>query len=86
IDFYLSYFREFMMKAFAVRRPGSAVLDLCYLAAGRFDGFWEFKLNPWDVAAGILIILEAGGVVGNIYAKEYKLKSLPMIVSICGYL
>ena len=45
----------------AVRRDGSAALDLCYVAAGRFDAFWEFKLHSWDVAAGLLIVEEAGG-------------------------
>ena len=46
-----------------VRRPGSAALDLCDVAAGRFDGFWELALSPWDVAAGALLVREAGGVV-----------------------
>lgn len=49
-----------------VRRLGSAALDLCYVAAGRFEGFWELALNPWDVAAGGLICLEAGGIVTNV--------------------
>lgn len=76
-DFYLRYFREFITKSFAIRRGGSAALDLSYLAAGRFDGFWELKLQPWDVAAGSLLILEAGGKVSdfrgnpfNIYLRE----------------
>ena len=60
-DFYLAYFREFMIRSFAIRRLGSAALDLCYLAAGRFDGFWEWKLQAWDVAAASLIVVEAGG-------------------------
>lgn len=71
-DYYTKFFREVSKHVLTVRRMGAASLDLVYVASGRFDGFWEFKLNPWDVAAGILIILEAGGVVGNIYAKEYK--------------
>jgi len=49
-----------------IRRPGSASLDLAYVAAGRFDGFWEFKLNSWDIAAGVLIVQEAGGLVGDL--------------------
>lgn len=76
-DFYLKYFREFIIRSFAIRRPGSAALDLSYLAAGRFDGFWELKLQPWDVAAGVLMVIEAGGRVTdfdghpfNIYSKE----------------
>ena len=56
-------FRAFLKQAREVRRDGSAALDLCYVAAGRFDGFWEYKLSPWDVAAGTLIVTEAGGRV-----------------------
>jgi myo-inositol-1(or 4)-monophosphatase len=56
-------FGAFLGKARAVRRLGSAALDLCYVAAGRFDGFWEQHLKPWDVAAGVLIAAEAGGMV-----------------------
>ena len=54
-----------MKNARAVRRDGSAALDLCYVAAGRFDGFWELQLHPWDVAAGFLIVEEAGGRVSD---------------------
>lgn len=57
----MTLFGEFITRARAVRRLGSAALDLCYVAAGRFDGFWETKLQPWDVAAGALIVDEAGG-------------------------
>jgi myo-inositol-1(or 4)-monophosphatase len=56
-------FSSFLGKARAVRRLGSAALDLCYVAAGRFDGFWEEQLHPWDIAAGALIVQEAGGLV-----------------------
>ncbi len=56
-------FGEFLRVSRAVRRLGSAAIDLCYVAAGRFDGFWEMKLNPWDVSAGALIVQEAGGRV-----------------------
>ena len=59
-------FREFITKSRAVRRLGSAALDLCYVAAGRFDGYWESKIQPWDVAAGALIVQEAGGRVTTI--------------------
>ncbi|MFC2061647.1 inositol monophosphatase family protein [Elusimicrobiota bacterium] len=59
----IDHFNRFLMKAQAVRRPGSAAIDMCAVAAGKFDGFWELKLNPWDVAAGSLIIREAGGDV-----------------------
>jgi myo-inositol-1(or 4)-monophosphatase len=57
----LDQFAAFLKAARALRRDGSAALDLCYVAAGRLDGFWEFKLAPWDVAAGYLIVAEAGG-------------------------
>lgn len=59
----LQQFRRFVLQSQAVRRDGSAALDLCYTAMGRFDGFWEFSLSPWDLAAGSLILKEAGGKV-----------------------
>jgi myo-inositol-1(or 4)-monophosphatase len=59
----LDYFAGFMLRSQAVRRIGSAALDFSYIAAGRFDGFWEIDLRPWDMAAGVLIAQEAGGVV-----------------------
>lgn len=59
----LSYFNALAVRARAVRRLGSAALDLAYVAAGRFDGFWELRLNPWDWAAGVLLVREAGGQV-----------------------
>jgi len=63
LDVYLATFREIFLKVSAVRRAGSAALDLAYTACGRFEGFWEFKLNPWDIGAGILLVQEAGGIV-----------------------
>ncbi len=60
------YFRAVSQRAQAVRRDGSAALDLAYVACGRFDGFWEFDLSPWDVAAGTLLVREAGGEVTRI--------------------
>jgi myo-inositol-1(or 4)-monophosphatase len=73
----LDNFRAFALRAQGIRRAGSAALDLCYVAAGRFDGFWEYKLNPWDCAPGYLMVREAGGTVtnhrgasGSIYEKE----------------
>jgi myo-inositol-1(or 4)-monophosphatase len=60
-DHALEHFHNFMMEAQAIRRLGSAALDLCYTAAGRFEGFWEVNLHPWDIAAGVLILKEAGG-------------------------
>ena len=57
----LPYFDAFIRRARALRRPGSAALDLAYVACGRFDGFWELSLHPWDVAAGLVLVPEAGG-------------------------
>jgi myo-inositol-1(or 4)-monophosphatase len=59
----LDHFRRFMKRCRAVRRLGSAALDLAWVACGRFDGFWELKLHPWDVAAGMVLVEEAGGLV-----------------------
>jgi len=76
-EVYLPYFHQFIKRSLAIRRPGSAAIDLCYVAAGRFDGFWELNLQPWDMAAGVLVIREAGGKVTdfggrpiNIYGGE----------------
>jgi myo-inositol-1(or 4)-monophosphatase len=63
--FYLAFWEAFMMRTQGVRRTGSAALDLCNVACGRIDAFWEFGLHPWDVAAGALIVNEAGGRVTN---------------------
>jgi myo-inositol-1(or 4)-monophosphatase len=61
----LDHWANFAMNAQALRRDGAAALDLCYVACGRFDGFWELNLSPWDTAAGALIVTEAGGRVTN---------------------
>lgn len=63
IDEYLTFMKWAMMNARGVRRIGSAATDLAYVACGRFDGFWEYDLKPWDVAAGALLVKEAGGIV-----------------------
>jgi myo-inositol-1(or 4)-monophosphatase len=65
-------FREFITRARAVRRLGSAALDLCYVAAGRFDGYWESIIQPWDVAAGALIVEEAGGRVSTTSGAAFR--------------
>lgn len=72
-DLYLSYFKAFMVRSQGVRRGGSAALDLCYVASGRFDGFWEMKLKPWDVAAGALIVTEAGGVLSDFSGNAFSI-------------
>jgi myo-inositol-1(or 4)-monophosphatase len=73
VDDYLAILKAVMTVAAGVRRPGSAALDLAYVAAGRTDGFWEFGLSPWDTAAGTLLILEAGGRVGTPSGADYAL-------------
>jgi myo-inositol-1(or 4)-monophosphatase len=72
-DFYLSYFRAFMTRCQGIRRGGSAALDLCYVACGRLDGFWELKLKPWDTAAGALIVAEAGGKLSDFAGKPFSI-------------
>ena len=75
IDAYLAIFRELTQKTSGLRRPGAASLDLAYVAAGRLDGFWEFGLGPWDMAAGALLISEAGGLVGDLNGEPNYLTS-----------
>jgi myo-inositol-1(or 4)-monophosphatase len=72
IDPYLAMLKAVTQVAAGVRRPGSAALDLAYVAAGRTDGFWEIGLSPWDTAAGSLLIQEAGGHVGTLTGSEYR--------------
>jgi len=66
VDAYMGMMRDFMQKTAGIRRPGAAALDLAYVAAGRLDGFWEIGLSPWDMAAGTLLVTEAGGLVGDL--------------------
>lgn len=70
MDTYLSIFKELTQKTAGLRRPGAAALDLAYVAAGRLDGFWEFGLSPWDMAAGSLLISEAGGLVSDLAGES----------------
>jgi myo-inositol-1(or 4)-monophosphatase len=74
-------FGAFLSRARAVRRLGSAALDLCYVAAGRFDGFWEQRLRPWDVAAGSLILAEAGGRVTGMNGSTFDLNAGHLVAS-----
>ena len=67
------YYHRFTLLSHGVRRDGSAALDLCYVACGRFDGFWELNLKPWDTAAGILIVREAGGTVTDFTGRPHRL-------------
>jgi myo-inositol-1(or 4)-monophosphatase len=77
----LTHFANFIRGARAVRRDGSAALDLCYVACGRYDGFWELGLNPWDTAAGYLIVEEAGGRVTKFGGEEYNINDQEIIAS-----
>jgi len=69
LDEYLRVFTRVTRTTAGVRRPGAAALDLAYVAAGRLDGFWEFGLSPWDIAAGSLLIIEAGGLIGDLHGE-----------------
>jgi myo-inositol-1(or 4)-monophosphatase len=71
-DFYLKRFKAFLTRSHDIRRSGSAALDMAWIAAGRVDGFWEYNLNPWDVAAGWLLVQEAGGKVTDFSGREWN--------------
>lgn len=77
----MPYFIRFHKEAQAVRRAGSAALDLCHVAAGRLDAYWEFGLQPWDIAAGILIVEEAGGKVTNVKGGPVDLAKGEIVAS-----
>ena len=81
----LDYFNAMAIKVQAIRRAGAAALDLAYLAAGRFDGFWELKLKPWDTAAASLMVEEAGGVISEINGDKWHLQS-PGILASNGFI
>jgi myo-inositol-1(or 4)-monophosphatase len=75
------FYHQITLHSHGVRRAGSAALDLCNVAAGRFDGFWEFNLNPWDTAAGVLIVEEAGGRVTRFDGAPFELNSRETLAS-----
>jgi myo-inositol-1(or 4)-monophosphatase len=77
----IHFYQEFTLRSHGVRRAGSAALDLAYVACGRLDAFWEFNLNPWDTAAGILLVEEAGGRVTDYAGKKYQLASDEILAS-----
>lgn len=81
LDLYLRSFAHFFNRARGIRRAGSAALDLAYVAAGRLDGFWEVTLSPWDIAAGVLLIQEAGGRVTDFFGGDTFLESGHVIAS-----
>ena len=80
-DRYLGQLRRLMPVVSGVRRAGSAALDLCDVTAGRFDAFWELYLNPWDLAAGILLVREAGGRVTDLDGRDAGLEGGPIVAS-----
>ena len=77
----LDHFARLSLRAQAVRRTGSAALDLCYVAAGRFDGYWEVTLSPWDMAAGIVILREAGGFVSGFTKGQFSLYGQELVAT-----
>ena len=77
----LNNFSKLTLITQGVRRDGSAALDLCYVASGKVDGFWELKLSPWDVAAGVLILKEAGGKITNFKGNSYDIYSNKIVAT-----
>ena len=77
----LDNFKKFITECQAIRRPGSAAMDLCYTAMGRFEGYWEMKLHPWDYAAGWLMIEEAGGQVTRFGGSSFKMGDRSILAS-----
>jgi myo-inositol-1(or 4)-monophosphatase len=85
MDDYLLALREIMEKSSGIRRLGSAAIDLCYVACGRFEAFWEYGLHPWDVAAGILIVKQAGGKVSDFSGTENYIFNSQIIATNANY-
>jgi myo-inositol-1(or 4)-monophosphatase len=72
-DLYLSYVKAFLVHIQGIRRAGAAALDLCWVACGRVDGYWEWRLKPWDCAAGQIIVKEAGGKLSDYYGQPHSI-------------
>ena len=77
----LDHFANFALRAQGMRRMGAAAIDLCYVACGRFDGFWELKLNPWDTAAGSLMVAEAGGRMSDFKGGPFSIYGIELVAS-----
>ncbi|MFH1847257.1 MAG: inositol monophosphatase family protein [Candidatus Omnitrophota bacterium] len=77
----IGHFEKMLKNAQAIRRAGSAAIDLCYVAAGRFDGFWELGLSPWDTAAGQLILIEAGGTITMLDGEPFDVFKKELVAS-----
>jgi len=81
LDDYLRMFKNVTLNCAGVRRPGAAALDLAWVAAGRIDGFWEIGLSPWDMAAGALLVREAGGLIGDLEGEDKFMDSGRVVAS-----
>ena len=77
----IHFYQEFTLRSHGVRRAGSAALDLAYVACGRLDGYWEFKLNPWDTSAGSLLVEEAGGRITHFDGSKFTLDSVEVFAT-----
>ena len=77
----IRFYHQITLRTHGVRRAGSAALDLACVASGRFDGFWEFNLNPWDLAAGVLLVEEAGGQVTGFFGQPFRLADRDVVAS-----
>jgi myo-inositol-1(or 4)-monophosphatase len=75
------FYHQLTLRSHGVRRAGSAALDLASVAVGRFDGFWEFNLNPWDTAAGVLLVTEAGGKISDFSGRDFEISSRELLAS-----
>ena len=81
LDDYIRMMRNMMLATSGIRRPGAAALDLAWVAAGRIDGFWEIGLSPWDMAAGALLVREAGGLIGDLDGEDKFMESGRVVAS-----
>ena len=77
----IHFYHQITLRSHGVRRAGSAALDICYLASGRYDAYWEFNLNPWDTTAGVLLVEEAGGKVTNFTGGPFNIDSREVLGS-----
>jgi myo-inositol-1(or 4)-monophosphatase len=77
----IHFYHHITLKTHGIRRAGSAAMDLAYTACGRFDGYWEFNLNPWDTAAGVLLVREAGGIVSDTDGAPFDIASKEVVAS-----
>jgi myo-inositol-1(or 4)-monophosphatase len=81
VNLYLESYKEIFLKGAGIRNIGAAALEICYVACGRLDAFWELGLSPWDMAAGALIVSEAGGIVSDFWGKQNWLETGCIIAS-----